>query len=325
MSYDYIKNHWKFTVRFIVSAGLLIWLALSIDWPELGRVVTGANIIWLGFAILAIIISMVVSVAKWRLVLVSQNISLTWRELWHAYWAGLFFNNFLPSSIGGDALRIIWVSKAAQDAPGAAASVAAERILATTGLSITGIIGAFFIVKPDMRVIAFLLVLLAVSLVLLGLILVGRLPAKMQYRTGPIICFLRGLTEHGNRLRDNKGRIMLVLVLSVIFQITVVGVNFFLFKALGVSAIGWWEALYIIPVISAAAMLPVGINGYGVRESSYVLLLSSWGVARDTAFAASLLFAFLVSLCSLYGGLIWLRHRNEGEIEYAGIGSISDS
>jgi uncharacterized membrane protein YbhN (UPF0104 family) len=155
--------------------------------------------------------------------------------------------------------------------------------------------------------------------------MVGRLPVWTASKQGAIISFLRGLTKHGNYMRHDKRRIIRVLALSVVFQVTVVGINYFIFLALGISDIGWQDAIYIIPVTSAAAMVPVGINGYGVRESAYVFLLGMWGVARGSAFAASLLFAFLVSLCSLYGGLIWLKHRNEGEYEHAGIRSISDS
>jgi uncharacterized membrane protein YbhN (UPF0104 family) len=77
---------------------------------------------------------MVISVTKWQLLLYAKKINLSWIELWHAYWAGLFFNNFLPSSIGGDALRIIWVGKSRGDSSGAAASVIVERILATAGI-----------------------------------------------------------------------------------------------------------------------------------------------------------------------------------------------
>ncbi|MEN6460736.1 MAG: lysylphosphatidylglycerol synthase transmembrane domain-containing protein [Syntrophomonas sp.] len=325
MNGNHRKDYWKTILRAIVSAGLLGWLAMSIDWLELGRVLSKASITWLLVAVIGIIFSMIVSVSKWQQVLQAQDIQLSWKKLWQAYWAGLFFNNFLPSSIGGDALRIIWISKATRDVAGATASVVAERILATTGLAITGMIGAFFISQPDLRIIAMLLVLLAISLGLLGLLMVGRLPVGTVSKQGAIISFLRGLTKHGNYMRHYKRRIIRVLALSVVFQVTVVGINYFIFLALGISDIGWQDALYIIPVTSVAAMVPVGINGYGVRESAYVFLLGSWGVARGSAFAASLLFAFLVSLCSLYGGLIWLKHRNEGEYEHAGIRSIADS
>jgi len=91
-------------------------------------------------------------------------------------------------------------------------------------------------------------------------------------------------------------------------------VNFGCFQALHITALTGWDLLYVIPAISVAAMLPLGINGYGLREGAYVLLLGIYQVPASTAFIASLLFAFLVSLCSLYGGYTWFIHRSKGEI-----------
>mgnify|MGYP002410220298 CR=1 FL=1 len=319
------KLNWKIVARTIFSSGLLVWLALLIDWRDLSQVWSRVEPKWILAAIVWIVISMTISVRKWQLVLDAQDIRLSWDELWKSYWAGLFFNNFLPSSIGGDALRIWWIGKTTQDNPGAAASVVVERILATTGLALTGLVATAFVSRPDQRAVTLFVILIAVSLVLMGLICWGALPRWTERRRGGFISFLRGMAHHGIKLKYQPGRLALAGILSLAFQLAVIGVNYCIFQALHVTALSWWDLLYIIPVISVAAMLPLGINGYGLREGAYVVLLGVYQIPASTAFTASLLFVFLVSLCSLYGGYTWFNHRSKGEIADVKVQSVTNS
>ena len=323
------KLNWKTAARAIISAGLLAWLFFLIDWKDLAQVWRGLEPAWILAAIAAIVISMIISVRKWQLVLDAQNIRLSWNELWKAYWAGLFFNNFLPSSIGGDGLRIWWVGKVARDNSGAATSVIVERILATTGLALTGLVAAAFVNRLDNRIvisaIILFMILIVVSLGLLGLICLGLFPRWAEDRKGKIISFLRKMTAHGQKLKHQPSRLVRVGILSVAFQLAVVLVNYFIFRALQLTALTWWDLLYVIPVISVAAMLPLGINGYGLREGAYVALLGMYQVPASTALSASLLFVFLVSLCSLYGGISWLHCRIKGEFVDGKVQSSTNS
>ena len=110
------KNfNWKLSLRLGISMILMGWFVFSINWTEIGRAFAGVGYPWLLAAVFWIVIAVVVSVHKWRLILRAQGMRLEWGELWSIYWAGLFFNNFLPSGIGGDGMRIIWVRKITGD------------------------------------------------------------------------------------------------------------------------------------------------------------------------------------------------------------------
>lgn len=319
------KNAGKVVVRAAVSLVLLTWLALSVNWEEVLPVLKQVDLHWIGLAVLWIVASMVVSVHKWWLVLQAQGLHLPGWELWKAYWAGLFCNNFLPSSIGGDALRIIWVRGLIRDTAGAVTSVVVERILATAGLALAGLLGALVVAGSDWQMIILFTILIGASLLLMILILTARVPGWVEKKDGKAASFIKGLAGHGSRLQVHRGKLGLVLVQSVVFQVCVVGVNYSIIQALRLSAVGWWEALYVIPVTSVAAMIPAGINGYGLREGAYVALLGLYGVPRGLALTSSLLFAFTVSLCSLYGGLIWLTRRagSEGIDGTTGVEGVS--
>jgi len=305
------KKSTVFLIKFVVSVVLLSWLVYSIDWTALREVFITAGPGWLILALVFIVLSMVVSVGKWSLVLRSMGINFPWYQLWKAYWIGIFFNNFLPSSIGGDGIRICLVGRSIANMAGAASSVVIERLLATVGLALTGIL-AGLIAGSGWQVGWIFMLLMIVSIGLLFFLMLGRVPAWAGKGDGKISGFIRGFLSHGQAMRGQGKKIITVGFLSVLFQLIVVAVNYAIFRSLHVNSLGWWDLVYIIPAISAIAMIPIGINGYGIREGAYVLLLASYGVAGSAALAASLLFAVLVSFCSLYGGFLWLGNREKG-------------
>lgn len=297
--------------KIVISGLLLSWLIYSFDWIALRDVFLTAESGWLFLAVLLIVISMVVSVEKWSRILRAEGINLPWLQLWKVYWIGIFFNNFLPSSIGGDGIRIVMTGRNISNVAGAASSVIIERLLATVGLALTGLV-VLPITNSNWYVGWLFIILILVAAGLLFFLMLGRIPVRVAKSDGKFSAFVRGFLSHGHALRGQKKMVITVLFLSVLFQLTVVAVNYAIFRGLHVDFLGWWDLVFIIPAISAIAMVPLGINGYGIREGAYVLLLASYGVTGSVALGASLLFAVLVSFCSLYGGILWLANRGTG-------------
>jgi uncharacterized protein (TIRG00374 family) len=301
------KRNRTLWLRVTISLVLITWFVKAFDWRQITGILHNAQVQWLVIAITWIIAAVLVSTFKWQIILRAQGFDLSFNKLWQIYWMGLFFNNFLPSSIGGDALRIFWVGRDTQDSSGAATSVVIERILATTALALVGLVGCLLVVNPWHEVIVMFLLLIIITIFLLILIIFGKLPDFILKRKNRVTQFLIGLINHGQNVRKRPLAILWVLLWSVVFQVCVVGTNYAIFRGLNLETVGWSELLYVIPVTSVAAMLPLGINGYGVREGAYVLLLRPYNVPEVGAFTASLLFALLVSVCSLWGGWFWMR------------------
>lgn len=295
-------------LKIVVSGLLLSWLIYSFDWIALRDVFLAAEPVWLILAGVFVVISMVVSVEKWSRILRAEGINMPWSQLWKVYWIGIFFNNFLPSSIGGDGVRIALTGRTISNVAGAASSVIIERLLATVGLALTGLV-VVPITNSNWYVAWLFIMLIIVAAGLLFFLMLGRMPAWAANGDGKLSVFVRGFLTHGHALRGQTKMIITVLGLSVLFQLTVVAVNYAVFRGLHIDLLNWLDLVYIIPAISALAMVPIGINGYGIREGAYVLLLASYGVAGSMALGASLLFAVLVSFCSLYGGFLWLANR----------------
>jgi uncharacterized protein (TIRG00374 family) len=307
---------WKVYLRTAISLLLLGWLIVSIDWSKIWSTLAGASPIWLAPAAAWIVAAVAVSVIKWRLILRAQGVKVGWLDLWRAYWIGLFFNNFLPSSIGGDVFRIIHIGRLTDDAAGVAASVIVERLLSALAMALLGLAASFWVFGALQQVRLLFMLLLAVSLLLTGWLAWGWIPAFVTVRQGKISCFIRRFISCGGWLKKHPQALFWTLFWSVVFQVAYAAANFSLFQGLRLFQVSLWDAMFVIPATGVLAMLPLSINGYGIREGAYVFLLAPFGVARAPAFSASVLFAFLVSLCSLWGGILWLGAGDRKGVEH---------
>ena len=100
----------------------------------------------------------------------------------------------------------------------------------------------------------------------------------------------------------------MILLLSFLFQVGMAWINDLLFKSFGID-VPFLHLLVIITIISVITMIPVSLNGLGVREVGYVFFFQSIGVPDGVALSVSLLFFFLVTISSLIGGIFWLMER----------------
>ncbi|WP_227762128.1 lysylphosphatidylglycerol synthase transmembrane domain-containing protein [Zhaonella formicivorans] len=320
------KKHKVIIFKFTISLALIAWLVMSIEWAQVAVLLSGAKTGWIIVAFLWVIVSVLVSAYKWQLVGKAAGLDMPFKVLWQAYWAGLFFNNFLPSSIGGDALRIYWSGKYANDLTGATASVAVERILATLGLSLLALLAIPFAGINVPNLALFFLAMVLLSLLLLFIILYPKMLdvlTRLCKAFPRCVKFLECFSSHGKRMRKSHIPLFKALAWSVVFQFCVVMVNYSLFMALNITQVNLVQACVLIPATSVAAMIPIGINGYGTREGAYVALFSYLGVTKAGAMTASVLFALVVSMASLWGGWIWLKNghvkgRANGEKYNAG-------
>lgn len=302
------------SVKILVSLLLLSWMFSHLEWTELRDTLKNAQLKWMFAALGWVVVSVGVSVVKWGYIFKASLLDVPYSVLWKSYWAGLFFNNFLPSSIGGDGIRIYWTGKYTGDLPGATTSVVVERVLATMGLCLTALLAAPFSRTGIPGLIGLFFVIFLVSLFVLFLILFSQLTDYLQRRLvawPKAQTFVARLSMHGVRLRNHPGLLVKALGWSILFQLCVVMVNWSIFQGLSVGELSLIEAAYLIPATSVAAMIPVGVNGYGIREGAYVTLFATLNIPGSVAMTASILFALIVSFASLWGGWIWIKEGRE--------------
>lgn len=136
-----------------------------------------------------------------------------------------------------------------------------------------------------------------------------KLPWKQWQR---LVGIFREIINIIQSFRHKRGTLVKVIFYSVMFQLAIILINFCLIRALGIHQMGLWHCFLLVPIISAVSMLPVSINGLGIREGAYVLLFGAMGVSASQAITVSLLFFVIVTFISLFGGILFVLEKERG-------------
>ena len=295
------KNKVWTVLRIVISLGLLALAVTLADIDQVAKSLTHFNLVWLLPVFMLILLSVLISALKWGALIKAQGISISFGRLIAYYNCGLFFNNFLPSSIGGDGIRIYLAGKEAENTSAAASSVVMERVIATITLALLGLVSSAFSKSPSR-----IAVVLLAGLLLAAVLMSGWVPKQLRKRDGK---FSRGwarFAESAKELRSKKKALGICLIESVLFQTVVAFVVGAVIAGLNQPLPPLPDLFLITCASSVLAMVPVGINGYGMREGAYIYLLQPYGFAASAALTVSVLFAIAVSAYSLVGGIQWL-------------------
>lgn len=289
--------------------GMLLW---RLDLRELAARASAFSAGWTALAFAAVLGAIWISAWKWGAILHSRDSALPFSRLVHHYFIGLFFNNVLPTTVGGDAVRAWETSKDTGEVPEAMGSVVSERLIAGVALGMTALLGLPF-VETSPRLLLFVIVFLIVDLALVALFLVPRCAEGIVAKILPPR--FAGLTEAVSgtvgvvraTLKDRRLFIKVVL-LSVLFQILVAAVNACIFNAMDVP-VSLAHCIIFTPMIFTVTMLPISLSGLGVREAAYWYFFSQIGVGQVEAVIASLAFFVIVGICSLPGAPLFVVNR----------------
>lgn len=305
------------TIKLLITF-ILLWLILAkLELKEVAVMLQKTDPIQLALAGLLAIIAVILSAYKWQLLLAARGWKLSITALTKIYFVGLFMNNFLPSSIGGDAMRIYQVGKKINNTSESAASVILERVLATLGLAIPvlfalvpnrELLGQFF-----SSIIYFFIFCAALIFIIMKPSIMSPLKSISWKWWQNIIIKAREIGVVISSYRAKPRAILKVIFYSIIFQLTIVLINYCLVLGMGIEGISLWHCILMVPIISAVSMIPVSINGLGIREGAYILLFGPLGLSTSQAITLSMVFFFIVTVISLFGGLIFILEREKGD------------
>ncbi len=296
-------------VRFGVSAlmlAVLVARAPSFALADLVPERSLATVVWLSLAAVLTLVGIVLSALRWQKVLDALDIPARLPRLVSHYLAGQFVSNVLPTTIGGDVLRVSRLARDTGESPGTFASVVLERLTGWLVLPVITIVG--FAVNPGLRHLGSATrVALSLALGTLAL-LVGVLAAAGSTRIGGRFAaragwrrFVGAVHLGIDRLRADPGAAAHVLVAGFAYQLALVLAAVAAAQALGLRPAGLTALLAFFPAVLIAQVLPISMSGLGVREGAFVLFLGPLGVASEQAIALGLLLYLLNLAVSLLG------------------------
>jgi glycosyltransferase 2 family protein len=294
------------SMRLLATAGLLWALAARVDLSRAAGIIGHASLPLLLAALIALVAAVLVVALRWHIILSAEVPSPGPGTLLKIVLVGGFFNQVLPTGIGGDAVRAWRCRKLGIGLGAAIRSILLDRacgymvLVAVYAASLPGLLR----VLPDARQRDGVVAVLAAALFgLFGLLLLDQLPRRILHHRA--IAPLAELSRASWRLFMHPGRCSAVLGLSV----CALGFTTLAFKLVGDAAgsplsVESW--VMIVPPVSLIQLLPVSLAGWGVREVVLVVALASFGIPAAAALATSVLFGLCLVIVGLPGGLIWL-------------------
>ncbi len=300
-------------VRAVVTLLLLAFLLKSMKWSMLVTTIMHVSHTFLLIGLSAGVLCIFFSAYGWRSVVLAENIKADLARLIDLYLVGISFSHFLPTSMGGDAVKAYYVGRDSRNTPGATSAVLMSRITSFVGMLLIAlpalvILHAHF---TDQVVISFLLLSLLLIAAILGSALVALLLPKLSSR------FLKGKWTH-NRVFVKVLEVGVALSYAFrrprsLLSATLFGMLFWVASFLNyygyAAALGLHVPLTFyavaIPFVSIIAALPISINGFGVREGAFVYLFSTIHVPPTTSLSLALLMDAQVLLFGLIGGYIY--------------------
>ncbi|MDX1426037.1 MAG: lysylphosphatidylglycerol synthase transmembrane domain-containing protein [Kiloniellales bacterium] len=302
------KNAALFALKLAVTAGLIYWFVLPgidvdmvaerLDRLSPGFLVLAAALIFLQNAI--------VVTWRWERVVAAIDRALPPWRLLRTTVITLFFNQVLPSTIGGDGMRV-WLLRGLGRPIGIAfRSVLIDRLIGFFGLLLVGLAGSLYLL---LRLQAPGPVWLVALTCLAGLVLIALAPPLVGVLQRLPFDRLRQVFETLARevrlLVRDRPRLAKLVAASIVGQLALAGAVYCLARDLevGVELLGVFA---VVPGVMVASSIPISIAGWGVREASMVVGLGLLGVAQGEAAIISIGFGLLVLGFGLLGGLVWL-------------------
>lgn len=296
---------------------ILVFRSTQVDFGEIWKNISGANVTLLVLAMLSIGLGYVLSTYRWRILLEAVGIRIPMPLLLSSFAISRFFANYLPTSVAGDIFRAYDASRYS-DVP-VAKTLAVGMVDRLTGffslLAVASV--AFLAGTRTLGLNRSIFVALVVGyLIIIGFLLVSRFrtPAEARFPSKPAMLkraadqlgLFQGALREFDGHRRELGRALLI---ALVLQINVVVYYYLISLALQQQVpLGYF--LLFIPILMVVLQVAPSINGIGIREAGFVLFLTPVGVAAGSAIALSLIAFVLGMLASAMGGLIFvLRTR----------------
>jgi uncharacterized membrane protein YbhN (UPF0104 family) len=300
--------------KAVVSIGLLAVLFSRVDLARLWSVARQASPAWLMAALALYLMMVLASALRWGILLRAQHVRLPYSFLTQSFLVATFFNNFLPSNIGGDVVRITDTAKAAGSKTLATTVVLIDRGLGLLGLALMAATGASLMqrmavgpVGPAMLWAGFGLGAIVATPALLMPEKVGRLLQPLRvFHQEWVDARIEKLTDTLTRFKETPAALAGCFAGAVVVQGILVGFYVAIARSMNIP-IGFAELAVIVPVSFIVQMVPVSVNGFGVREATFGFYFTRLGLPLESALLVSFVGAALIMLFSLTGGVAYLR------------------
>jgi uncharacterized protein (TIRG00374 family) len=311
-----LDNKIKLLLKITISIALLAYVVYSADLSKIYEVLIGINLMFFLLAFIIGVGTITLSAKKWQILLQAKGEKHRYRRVLKIYYIGVFFNIFLPTNIGGDVVKAYEMSKTSKKRVEAYSSVFMERFTGAIALLILVIIAISIYYNEIPIEVIVLVYCVFIPIFLFITLLITRKGFAKRFKRFYRLFFkiferfslhkkAESLYDSINLYKKEKKILLIVMIISLIFQSVSVIIRYVLSLSLGMDVPLFYFFIFI-PICSLVAFLPISIRGIGVFEVLYLYFFTMVGATAAQAVSLAFLTHILAFINSLTGGVIYL-------------------
>jgi len=301
------------TLSFLAKAAisiLLLYFSLhSIDLRALGTRLSRLESGWVVLALFLMTVQVVLLAVRWRDISAACGANLPFTSALQISFIATFFNQVLPSTVGGDGARMWLLARKGAGWARATYSVLIDRIAGVFVLALIVIACLPFtfslIHDPTARAVVFVIGVGMITSTLV-FVLIGR-HFQQLFDRWRLTRHLAAASRISAALCSSHRDAAIVLACSVAIHLITAAAAWCCAKAIA-SPVSFAQILFLMPPVLLIATLPVSIAGWGVRESSFMYAFAYAGLAQSDGLAISILIGATSFIVGLVGGIVWIAY-----------------
>lgn len=305
-------------VRILVSLALLYLALRGINFAAIQSRLSQINIGWIVIAILVTIFQTFLGALRWREISGQCQAPLSNLQAFRYNMIGTFFNQTLPSSIGGDAMRLWLVNRTGAGWRAATYSILTDRAVGLIALAliiVASLPWSYSMIADSRGRLALVVVDFAALAGGLGFLLLGNLPwpwLKNWWLTKHV----HACSVIANQVIFNRQTGPQIAILSLSIHVLAVVIAWCAVRSISAPA-NFEQVFMLIPPIMLITMLPISIAGWGVREATMMVAFGYVGLVQMDGTVVSILFGAVTFIVGALGGLVWIlsSEKNASPLE----------
>jgi hypothetical protein len=299
--WNYTKKY-QGIIKWTVSTVLLFIIFQQLDFGRLLSVLKSFSFPWFVPYVIILVLNVFIASFKWWKILSFENFQYKFFSVLKLFWIGMFYNQFLPGRIGGDAVKMFYLAQNEESRKaGASGSVVIDRLYNLIGLLLIAFVGLFFC-KVQVELLILPVLLFGFFLIMLLLVIVGIEPVleKTNLLRFPLFKKVNHIVKAFKPYLCSWKRNIFMVTWGILYQFSSILGAYFLGRSLHIDlSLDYY--IVFVPMVVIITMLPFTIGGLGIREGGYLVFFTRVGVGSETAIGFSLFGYFMLLLLSLPG------------------------
>ncbi len=297
----------KNIIKLFITIAIFYFLSLHIDFKELWRILYKSHGGWILIALIMQLGSTYLAAYRWfkisQLLVFKEKLSFYVQS----YFKGTFFNQVLPSSIGGDAVRILDLTNKGYEKKDAFYGVFVDRVVGLVGLLVLNLIASLIFYGTFEKDFSQLIILIAIAGIT-GFSLLFQLHRLTFLANYKFLNLFVRLANRLNTLYASRTLLIKHIAISVVVHFFSVLTMYGLSLSLGLG-LNFQTMLIAVPPVFLLTIVPISLAGWGIREGAMVGIFMLVGADQTKVLAMSILYGLLLIISALPGSYFWIKSK----------------